>query len=44
MQPDALRARERELQDRITDAQRIFRDRSRGIDAAAQAGLRPAAA
>jgi Skp family chaperone for outer membrane proteins len=39
LQPDALRQRERELQDRITDAQRIFRDRSRAIDTAAQAGL-----
>ena len=39
MQPDALRNRERELQDRITDAQRIFRDRSRSIDNAAQQGL-----
>jgi Skp family chaperone for outer membrane proteins len=39
LQPEQLRQRERELQDRITDAQRIFRDRSRAIDAAAQAGL-----
>jgi Skp family chaperone for outer membrane proteins len=39
MQPEQLRARERELQDRITDAQRIFRDRSRAIDTAAQGGL-----
>jgi hypothetical protein len=39
MQPEQLRTRERELQDRITDAQRIFRDRSRTIDGAAQAGL-----
>jgi Skp family chaperone for outer membrane proteins len=37
--PEQLRARERDLQDRIADAQRIFRDRSRGIDAAAQQGL-----
>lgn len=37
--PEALRARERDLQDRITDAQRIFRDRSRSIDFAAQQGL-----
>jgi Skp family chaperone for outer membrane proteins len=37
--PETLRARERDLQDRITDAQRIFRDRSRAIDQAAQAGL-----
>jgi Skp family chaperone for outer membrane proteins len=39
LQPEQLRQRERELQDRITDAQRIFRDRSRAIDGAAQAGL-----
>ncbi|MBU8538121.1 OmpH family outer membrane protein [Falsiroseomonas tokyonensis] len=37
--PEQLRARERELQERITDAQRIFRDRSRAIDQAAQTGL-----
>lgn len=37
--PEQLRTRERELQDRITDAQRIFRDRNRAIDAAAQQGL-----
>ncbi|WP_270937281.1 OmpH family outer membrane protein [Falsiroseomonas oryzae] len=37
--PETVRLRERELQDRITDAQRIFRDRSRAIDAAAQFGL-----
>jgi Skp family chaperone for outer membrane proteins len=37
--PEQLRQRERELQERITDAQRIFRDRSRAIDQAAQAGL-----
>jgi Skp family chaperone for outer membrane proteins len=37
--PEQLRTRERELQDRISDAQRIFRDRSRAIDAAAQQGL-----
>ncbi len=36
---EQLRNRERELQDRITDAQRIFRDRSRAIDQAAQMGL-----
>lgn len=36
---DQLRLRERELQDRITDAQRIFRDRSRAIDQAAQMAL-----
>jgi Skp family chaperone for outer membrane proteins len=39
MQPDQLRTRERELQDRITDSQRIFRERSRGIEQAAQAAL-----
>jgi hypothetical protein len=39
MPAEQLRARERELQDRITDAQRIFRDRSRSIDFAAQSGL-----
>jgi Skp family chaperone for outer membrane proteins len=37
--PETLRDRERQLQDRISDAQRIFRDRSRTIDAAAQVGL-----
>jgi Skp family chaperone for outer membrane proteins len=37
--PDQLRTRERELQDRITDSQRIFRERSRGIEQAAQAAL-----
>lgn len=37
--PEQLRTKERELQDRITDAQRIFRDRSRAIEQAAQGGL-----
>jgi Skp family chaperone for outer membrane proteins len=37
--PEQLRDRERQLQDRISDSQRIFRDRSRAIDAAAQQGL-----
>ncbi len=37
--PEQLRARERDLQDRIAAAQGIFRDRSRAIDAAAQQGL-----
>jgi Skp family chaperone for outer membrane proteins len=37
--PETLRDRERILQDRITDAQRVFRDRNRAIDAAAQVGL-----
>jgi Skp family chaperone for outer membrane proteins len=36
---EQLRARERDLQERITDAQRIFRDRNRAIDGAAQQGL-----
>lgn len=36
---ETLRTRERDLQERITDAQRIFRDRSRAIDLAAQTGL-----
>jgi Skp family chaperone for outer membrane proteins len=39
LQPETLRQRERDLQDRISDAQRVFRDRSRAIDAAAQQGL-----
>lgn len=37
--PEQLRTRERELQDRITDSQRIFRDRSRGIEQSAQGAL-----
>jgi Skp family chaperone for outer membrane proteins len=37
--PDQLRNRERDLQDRISDAQRIFRDRQRGIEQAAQGAL-----
>ncbi|MBE9606309.1 OmpH family outer membrane protein [Acetobacteraceae bacterium H6797] len=36
---DQLRNKERELQERITDAQRIFRDRQRGIEQAAQGAL-----
>lgn len=39
MTPDQIRARERELQDRITDSQRIFRNRSQAIEAAAQQSL-----
>ena len=39
LQPDALRTRERELQERVTESQRVFRDRSRGIEQAAQAAL-----
>jgi Skp family chaperone for outer membrane proteins len=37
--PEQLRNRERELQERITDAQRIFRDRSRAIEQVAQGAL-----
>lgn len=37
--PDQLRARERALQDRITDSQRIFRERSRAIEQVAQQAL-----
>jgi Skp family chaperone for outer membrane proteins len=37
--PETLRERERVLQDRISDAQRIFRDRQRAIEAATQVGL-----
>ncbi|HZF76581.1 MAG TPA: OmpH family outer membrane protein [Acetobacteraceae bacterium] len=37
--PEELRVRERDLQDRIADSQRIFRDRARGLDQAAQQGL-----
>lgn len=36
---DQLRQRERDLQDRITDSQRIFRERSRAIEQAAQQAL-----
>jgi Skp family chaperone for outer membrane proteins len=36
---DQLRERERTLQDRITDSQRIFRERSRTIEQAAQQAL-----
>jgi Skp family chaperone for outer membrane proteins len=39
LNPDQLRNRERELQDRITDAQRVFRDRQRNIEQAAQQSL-----
>lgn len=39
MPPDQLRQRERDLQDRITDSQRIFRERSRAIEQAAQQAL-----
>ena len=37
--PEQLRERERDLQDRITDSQRIFRERSRAIEQAAQGAL-----
>lgn len=36
---DQIRSRERELQDRITDSQRIFRNRSQAIEQAAQQSL-----
>lgn len=36
---DQIRARERELQERITDSQRIFRNRSQHIEVAAQQAL-----
>lgn len=39
MPPEQLRQRERDLQDRITDSQRIFRERSRAIEQVAQAAL-----
>lgn len=39
LNPDQIRARERELQDRITDSQRIFRNRSQAIEQAAQTSL-----
>jgi len=39
MPPEQLRERERSLQDRITDSQRIFRERSRTIEQAAQQAL-----
>ncbi len=39
MTPDQIRNRERELQDRITDSQRIFRNRSQAIEQAAQQSL-----
>lgn len=37
--PDQIRARERELQERITDSQRVFRNRSQAIEQAAQQAL-----
>lgn len=39
MPPDQLRQRERDLQDRITESQRIFRERSRAIEQVAQGAL-----
>jgi Skp family chaperone for outer membrane proteins len=39
MNPDQLRTKERELQERITDSQRVFRDRSRAIEQVAQGAL-----
>lgn len=39
MSPEQIRNRERELQDRITDSQRIFRNRSQAIEQAAQQSL-----
>jgi Skp family chaperone for outer membrane proteins len=37
--PEELRSKERDLQERVTDAQRVFRDRSRNIEQAAQQSL-----
>lgn len=37
--PEQLRARERELQERIAAAQTVFRDRNRNLEQAAQQGL-----
>jgi Skp family chaperone for outer membrane proteins len=37
--PETLRERERALQDRISAAQGVFRDRNRALEAAGQAGL-----
>ncbi|WP_338662274.1 OmpH family outer membrane protein [Pararoseomonas sp. SCSIO 73927] len=39
MNPEQLRTKERELQERITDSQRVFRDRSRAIEQVAQGAL-----
>ena len=39
LNPEQLRTRERELQERITESQRVFRDRSRGIEQTAQVAL-----
>lgn len=40
LSPEQLRARERTLQDQITDGQRIFRDRARDLEQLAQQALR----
>ena len=40
LNPEQLRGRERDLQDRITDAQRTLRDRAAGIEQLAQVALR----
>jgi Skp family chaperone for outer membrane proteins len=39
LSPEQIRAKERELQERITNAQRVFRERNRVIQEAAQYGL-----
>ena len=39
MSPEQIRTKERELQDRITNAQKLFRDRNRVIQEAAQVGV-----
>ena len=39
LNPEQLRQKERELQERITDSQRVFRDRSRAIEQVAQLAL-----
>eukprot|EP01037_Dinobryon_pediforme_P001349 gene1349-1366_t len=39
MSPEQIRNKERELQDRITNAQKLFRDRNRIIQEAAQVGV-----
>ena len=39
MTPDQIRAKEKELQERVTNAQRGFRDRNRFMQEAAQVGL-----
>jgi UDP-3-O-[3-hydroxymyristoyl] glucosamine N-acyltransferase len=40
LSPEQLRNRERDLQDRITDSQRVLRDRARDIEQLAQGALR----